>query len=112
MPPSLSLTCWKPFAESVTVLPSPSTTHPDGSGLWLSLYTRTFPAATVVVAMSSSNGALRLAGAANGGDPRVAARSAEVVRVVDRDHTNADVEALVDRQIHPVRGRRMAQRGV
>ncbi len=65
MPPSRSLTCWKPFAESVTVLPSPSTTQPAGSGLWLSLYTRTFPAATVVVAMSSSNGALRFAGAAN-----------------------------------------------
>src|SRR3989442_12207998 len=64
MPPSRSLTCWNPFAESVTDLPSPSTTQPDGSGLWFSLYTRTFPAATVVVALSSSNGALRLAGAA------------------------------------------------
>src|SRR5206468_9967432 len=42
----------------------PATTQPGGSGLWFSLYTRTLPAATVVVAMSSSNGALHFAGAA------------------------------------------------
>ncbi len=45
-------------------------------------------------------------------DPRITARGAEVVRVEDRDDADTGRQALVDRQIHPVRSGRMTKRCV
>src|SRR2546429_8934885 len=50
---------------SVVGSPSSSSAHPDGIGLPQRLAMRSLPKATVVVAMSSTNGAWRPAGAAN-----------------------------------------------
>src|SRR2546429_9226844 len=49
---------------SVVGSPSSSSAHPDGIGLPQRLAMRSLPKATVVVAMSSTNGAWRPAGAA------------------------------------------------
>ena len=53
-----------PSRASVTVRPSPSTTQPGGSGQPFRSCTLILPAAVVVVAMSSTKGWLRPAGAA------------------------------------------------